>query len=172
MSAKAIENTSKPPTARLAAAIPLFLVAIACPFLGASILASDLPLGTKAWAGMLFFPIPELFDITAIAILGKPGFAWLKSTLFGLIGHYGPPAQVSRVRYRIGLAMLVSPIIAGWLHPYLADRLSTFIGPGPVFHVVGDLVFISSFFVLGGDFWDKIRALFVYEAKVRFPDSE
>ena len=75
MSADAIETAGKPPTARLAAAIPLFLVAIACPFLGATILASDLPVGTKAWAGLLFFPIPELFDITAIAILGKPGFA-------------------------------------------------------------------------------------------------
>lgn len=68
--------------------------------------------------------------------------------------------------------MFVSPLLAGWLHPYLAGRFPTFIGLGPVFHVVGDLVFISSFFVLGGDFWDKIRALFVYEAKARFPDSE
>jgi hypothetical protein len=172
MSADAIETAGKPPTARLAAAIPLFLVAIACPFLGATILASELPVGTKAWAGLLFFPIPEMFDITAIAILGKPGFAWLKSILFGLLGRYGPPAQVSRVRYRIGLAMFVLPILAGWLHPYLVDRFSTFIGPGPIFHVVGDLVFIASFFVLGGDFWDKVRALFVYGAKARFPDNE
>ena len=172
MSAGAIEAADKPPTARLAAAIPLFLVAIACPFLGATILASDLPVDTKAWAGLLFFPIPEMFDITAIAILGKPGFAWLKSTLLALIGRYGPPARVSRVRYRIGLAMFVLPILAGWLHPYLADRSSTFIGPGPVVHVVGDLVFIASFLVLGGDFWDKVRALFVYGAKARFPDDE
>ena len=170
MSAGAIEAADKPPTARLAAAIPLFLVAIACPFLGASILASDLPVGTKAWAGLLFFPIPELFDITAIAILGKPGFAWLKGTLFRLFGRYGPPAQVSRVRYRIGLVMFVLPMLIGWLHPYLAGRFFTLIGPGPLVHVAGDLLFIASFFVLGGDFWDKVRALFVYGAKASFPD--
>jgi hypothetical protein len=29
-------------------------------------------------------------------------------------------------------------------------------------------VFISSFFVLGGDFWDKFRALFVYHATAHF----
>jgi hypothetical protein len=116
MSTDAIKTAGKPPTARLAAAIPLFLVAIACPFLGASILASDLPTGTKAWAGLLFFPIPELFDITAIAILGKPGFAWLKSALSRLLGRYGPPEQVGRVRYRIGLVMFVLPLLAGRRH--------------------------------------------------------
>jgi hypothetical protein len=30
----------------------------------------------------------------------------------------------------------------------------------------GDLIFLVSLFVLGGDFWDKIRALFVYSDKV------
>jgi hypothetical protein len=30
-------------------------------------------------------------------------------------------------------------------------------------------MFISSFFVLGGDFWDKVRALFSHEAKVQIP---
>jgi hypothetical protein len=34
---------------------------------------------------------------------------------------------------------------------------------------VGDLLLISSLFVLGGDFWDKLRALFVHGAKVQIP---
>ena len=33
-----------------------------------------------------------------------------------------------------------------------------------IFATVGDCMFIISFFVLGGEFWDKIRALFVYTA--------
>jgi hypothetical protein len=28
---------------------------------------------------------------------------------------------------------------------------------------------VASLFVLGGDFWDKLRALFVHEARVVFP---
>ena len=28
---------------------------------------------------------------------------------------------------------------------------------------------VASILVLGGDFWDKIRALFIREAKVQFP---
>jgi hypothetical protein len=35
-------------------------------------------------------------------------------------------------------------------------------------NIVGDLIFIGSFFVLGGDFWDKLRSLFVRTAKARF----
>jgi hypothetical protein len=33
-----------------------------------------------------------------------------------------------------------------------------------------DFIFVCSFFVLGGDFWDKLRALFVHKAKTSFPE--
>jgi hypothetical protein len=33
--------------------------------------------------------------------------------------------------------------------------------------LIGDVIFVASLFVLGGDFWDKIRALFVYRARVQ-----
>jgi hypothetical protein len=29
-------------------------------------------------------------------------------------------------------------------------------------------MFVTSFFVLGGDFWDKIKALFIRSAKAQF----
>ena len=35
--------------------------------------------------------------------------------------------------------------------------------------VGGDLLLLSSLFPLGGDFWDKIRSLFVHDAEVHFP---
>jgi hypothetical protein len=34
---------------------------------------------------------------------------------------------------------------------------------------ITDVMLIASLFVLGGRFWDKIRALFVREATVAFP---
>ncbi len=40
-----------------------------------------------------------------------------------------------------------------------------------VMNLVADFLFIVSFFVLGGDFWDKFRALFIYDAKVVIPGS-
>ncbi len=35
----------------------------------------------------------------------------------------------------------------------------------------GDIVLITSLFVLGGDFWDKLRSMFIYGAKASFPDK-
>ena len=35
--------------------------------------------------------------------------------------------------------------------------------------IAADVIFIASLFVLGGDFWDKLHALFVREARVTFP---
>ncbi len=157
---------------RLPAALALFVVAIACPILGSVILASDLGAEFKAAAGLLFFPIPELFDLSAIALLGKPGFAWLKSKLAGWLRPFAPLSRVSVTRYRVGLAMFLLPLLLGWLQPYLSglvpglDRHSLGVSLG------GDLLFIGSFFVLGGEFWDKLRALFVHGATARFPESE
>ena len=37
--------------------------------------------------------------------------------------------------------------------------------------VTGDLVLFLSVFVLGGDFWDKLRSLFVYDARAQFPET-
>ena len=31
-----------------------------------------------------------------------------------------------------------------------------------------DFLFLASLFVLGGDFWDKLRALFIYDARAQF----
>jgi hypothetical protein len=30
------------------------------------------------------------------------------------------------------------------------------------------LLLLTSLFVLGGEFWDKLRSLFIYEAKAQF----
>jgi hypothetical protein len=39
-------------------------------------------------------------------------------------------------------------------------------------HVGGDVVFVTSLFVLGGDFWDKLRSLFVHGARAVFPSTD
>jgi len=31
---------------------------------------------------------------------------------------------------------------------------------------LGDLAFIISMFIMGGEFWDKVRRIFVWEGKV------
>jgi hypothetical protein len=120
--------------------------------------------------GILLLGVPKLFLIVAIAIMGKPGFAYLKSLIGGHLRRFAPPATVSPLRYRIGLILLITMIVLGSLGPYVAHDAFAFREEHPrVLAFIGDLLLLVSLFILGGDFWDKLRALFVREAKVVFP---
>lgn len=107
----------------------------------------------------------------AVAILGKQGFAYLQARLFGLLRRIEPPDTVSRARYRIGVVMFVLPLLLAWLSVDIAHLIPGFAEHPVAFAVGGDVMFLASLFVLGGDFRDKIRALFAYGASARFPDS-
>ena len=84
---------------------------------------------------------------------------------------YGPPDVVSRTRYRIGLVMFLLPILFGWLAPYVSHLVPLYGAHRIVYAVIGDVLFVVSLFVLGGDFWDKLRALFIHGAKAQIPDG-
>jgi len=101
--------------------------------------------------------------------MGKSGYAYLKNRVFGFLKQYGPPAAVSRTRYTIGLVMFAVPIIFGWVTPYAADFIPGYSGNETAYAITGDLLLLASLFVLGGDFWDKLRALFIHAAKASFP---
>jgi len=156
---------------RLRLGVIVFVIGFLSPLLIPLVTASELPTKWKAViSGCLAVGIPELFSIAAIAIMGKSGFNYFKERFFSFLKKYGPADRVSRTRYRIGLVMFCLPIFFGWLAPYFPH-----IVPGYETHrfwvnLIGDMMFVSSLFVLGGDFWDKIRALFVYGATAKFPE--
>ena len=85
---------------------------------------------------------------------------------------HGPPDRVSLTRYRIGLVMFVLPVLFGWLGPYGAHHIPGYETHRFVVCLIGDLMFVASLFVLGGDFWDKVRALFIWNASVDLPKCE
>ena len=122
---------------------------------------------TSDWKNVLsvicVFGLPDLFTVLAVAVLGKEGFAQLKQLLFSRIKRFAPPAKVGKVRYRIGLVMFFVPIVFAWAYPYLNEIFSGIQEYRIVLSVCGDLLLVTSFFVLGGEFWDKIRGLFVHE---------
>jgi len=117
-------------------------------------------------SGLLAFGIPELFMIIAVAVMGKQGYEFLKEKALGFLKQFTPSDKVSLTRYRIGLVMFSVPIIIGITEPYL-ELYFPFIKELPIwFIIISDIVFVSSFFVLGGDFWDKLSGLFKYNVKV------
>jgi hypothetical protein len=157
---------------RLRLGLAILIVGFASPLLIPVVTATDLPSGWKtAISGALALGIPEVFSILAIAIMGRAGFDTIKARFFSFIKRHGPPDRVSKIRYRIGLVMFVLPLLFGWLGLYFAHYILNYDDYRLALNVTGDLILISSFLVLGGDFWDKVRALFIHDAVAQMRPS-
>jgi hypothetical protein len=161
------------PRGRLILGGTVFVAGFAAPVLVPVVAASGLPASWKtALSGLLMVGIPELGMIVAVAILGKDGFAFLtggiKRRLGAFFARHGPAEQVSSTRYKIGLVMFLVPILVGWATPYLGHHIPFYDGNEIAYAIGGDVVFLSSLFVLGGEFWDKLRSLFVHGARAEF----
>ena len=113
----------------------------------------------------------EVMLIAAAAIAGKEGFAYIKQRIFGVIKSYGPPQAVSAVRYKTGLVIFVLPLVYAFLSPYIDKYLPGMTDYRLVYAVMGDILLLVGLFLLGGDFWDKLRALFIHKAYVIIPDK-
>jgi hypothetical protein len=64
--------------------------------------------------------------------------------------------------------MLFLPLAVSLLQPYVT-LLVVQEHPHWIYGAVDDTLFLTSFFVLGGEFWDKVKALFIYEARAVLP---
>ena len=116
-----------------------------------------------AISGLLAFGLPEGFMLVGIAVLGKDGYELVKNLAKRILRDLVPD-KVTRLRYNVGLLMFVIPVMMGWLAPYIFFDISFYQSNRLALNVVGDGIFLLSFFILGGAFWDKFRALFVRRA--------
>ncbi len=160
-----------PPQGRLTLGGAILVVGLLCPLSIPWVANSGLPVGWKAvLSGLLLLGIPELMMMMAAAVLGKSGFHFLKGLLFGIFKRHAIPKEVSPTRYRIGLVMFLVPMLWGWLMPYVSQGIPGYEGHRLAVGLLGDLLLLSSLFVLGGEFWEKLRALFIHRAVARFPE--
>lgn len=127
------------------------------PLLGASTTT------TATFSGVMLVAA-EFMLLAGAAIAGKEGFAFIKAKVFGVLKSYGPPREVSRTRYTIGLVMFVIPLAFAWASPYVAHLLPGFTDNHLIYAIGFDVTLLISLFVLGGGFWDKLRSLFKYNA--------
>jgi hypothetical protein len=115
-------------------------------------------------SGFLLVIGPEVLSLLAIAILGKDGFNYLKEKVFAVLRRAAPSAKVSRTRYQVGLAIWALLIVYGWLVSYAPDLVPGYSENRIALNFAADFLFVVSLFVLGGDFWEKFRALFTYDS--------
>lgn len=158
---------------RLKAGIGIFVLSIVVPVAGIPLVAA-LNLSAAATASLSggLLVGAEIFGFGAIALMGKDGYAFLKNAVARFFKQFGPPQTVGRRRYTIGLIMFALPLLFGWLSVYASHWIPYYSDNRILFAVTGDLSFLTSFFVLGGDFWDKIRSLFIHSAKVHFHQTD
>ena len=172
MDEKSNQTNNLPHKGKLVVAGIIFISGFLSPLLIPIVTSSNLSTGWKTTlSGLLALGIPELYMIIAAAVAGKEGFSYIKSKMFGFLKKYGPPDAVSRTRYKIGLVLFLTPIILGWLLPYLSHHIPSYEENKYVISIVGEVLLITSLFVLGGDFWDKLRSLFIYGTKVILPNK-
>lgn len=113
------------------------------------------------------------FTFLSIAVMGRANFERLTAPLHRAAAKAGekikPAGNVSHDRYRIGLIMLVTPLIV-LTAMHLVTEVTLTHEKRVIISLVMQTMFLASFFVLGGDFWDKARALFVWDARAVFPE--
>ena len=161
-----------PPKGRLLLGGGVFVIGLICPIFIPLVTSSGLSLGVKsALSGLLLLGIPEVAMFVAIAILGKEGYAYLKQRLFALLKRAAPIDTVSLTRYRIGLVLFCLPLLTAWLAPYVSDMIPRYGEYHLALAIAGDGLLILGLLVLGGDFWDKVRSLFVHKATATFPTT-
>ena len=87
-------------------------------------------------------------------------FDYLKSYLWQAIR---PDDTVSARRFRIGLLLFFIPLVYAWLSPYMELWITGMDAFRMHLAVTGDVIFAISLFVLGGDFWLKLKNLFTHD---------
>ncbi len=115
------------------------------------------------------FTLNKVFLLGSIVFLGRPGFNRLRSHLTGRLRACILPEEVGPWRYRVGLVMFILPLIFAWKAPYVTELMPTLGRHSVTAAIVTDVMLFASLFVLGGAFWDKLRALFIRSATVVFP---
>ena len=165
-----VENAADVPVARSRARFivgsAVFGIAFLAPLLVPLVAATGLPSEWKAGiSGLLLFGVPEIGMLVAVAIMGKDGYEALKGILQRSFKQLLPARSVGRWRHRIGVAMFVTPLAMGWLFPFAMGKLPALGEHRIALGIAGDTVLLASLFVLGGEFWEKLSALFLRDAR-------
>jgi hypothetical protein len=131
--------------------------------------ATDWPTSIKTIAGGILLFGLEIMAIPAAALMGKENFDRIVATVKGVFKMMKPAGNVGRTRYAIGLVMFLGPMLFAWIASYVPSWLPENYAARVWVNLALDCVTLTSLFVLGGDFWDKLRALFLYQARAVFP---
>ncbi len=125
---------------------------------------------TAATAATVLIVAAELSFFSSIALLGKPFLQMLKEKWRALWKRAPQaPVPVGKTRHYIGVVMMLASLL-----PYLAAEVLLIAGYTKPFHLNfviglllgGDALFVIALFVLGADFWERLKKLFEWPREV------
>jgi hypothetical protein len=119
----------------------------------------------KAMIWSILFFAPEVGTLIGVALMGKENYERFKEALYKFVGRIKPAGDVGPLRHKIGLVMFFLPLVPAYLQAYWPQWLPDSSPLRWQVKAAADVLFLASFFVLGGDFWDKLHALFTREAR-------
>ena len=123
----------------------------------------------------------EVVSLASIVFLGKEGFKAIKAKAFAFV-KAGYAVPVGPIRHYIGIVLLCSNVVTTYitiLYAWAAFKATTPENPMPVIwglefaqqeslviwlFLIGEVSFLISIYVLGADWWERFRRIFVWEA--------
>lgn len=151
----------KPETLRFK--LGIFFVILSCilPLLGLVVPFLGLPIyPTTFLVAFLLVGGPEVCLIIGAALAGKRAVHLITDKVKRMFRR-GPPKPTSKARYVVGLVLLVLGNLTLLVRDYAAPLFGLEVSNMTLLGVnlVADVVIIMSFFILGQQFWEKLKRL-------------
>src|SRR5215471_18585599 len=153
---------------RLKLGVSLLILGLVMPVGTLAVVATDWPVTVKTVVSSILLLGFEIMLIPAVALMGKDNFDRIWAGSMRVLKTLKPAGDVSKTRYKVGLYMLVGPTLYAWIASYAPSWLPEDYVLRVWVNLGLDVVTLASLFVLGGDFWDKVRALFLHDARAVF----
>lgn len=121
--------------------------------------------------GAIYLASGEIAFLAAVALLGKPFVTAVKDKIKGFFRRPGQPARprsIGRTRHAIGVSLFLLSIVPYYAtmgllllaHPREPDRQALL-----YLLLAGEALFFVSLFILGEEFWARLKRLFEWPGK-------
>lgn len=151
---------------RFYAGITAMVLAVIMPLGAVIVPVLGLPTAQSALlAGVLVAGGPEVLCILAIALLGQDTFRYFVHKAKAAFRRAILDRPASKLRYYAGLTIILLSWLPAYIYAYFPAAMPG--GNARIYVLAGiDLAFVVSVFVMGGEFWEKVRRIFIYEGKI------
>ena len=120
--------------------------------------------------------VPDLLMILAVAAMGRDNIERIVGRIAPWFKRLLRWDEVTRTRYVIGLWILsiavVLPVAIGLFFDDAVARADNTPGWAYYVMVASDVAFGLTFFAMGAPLWDRVRAIFTWDAEIRFPEGD